>query len=471
MAREVIMPQMGLSMESGKITQWTKKSGDNVKAGEVILEVESDKATIQVEAVESGVLQIAVESDAGAVRVGTVIGYILAEGEATTRARVPAPQATRVVAPVASTLVKAGAAEQKKDGSGVRRLPSSPAARRRAGDLGVDWTLARPTGLRGQIKERDVLELSRASDQVGASPQDLQISPVARNIAESFGLNLAKLVSMFPGKRIERADVEQAIRFIIAGQQVPVPSNGLISGTPLTAQAPSAPPGQRQPMTNLRRLIADRMAQSAHATAPVTLTTEANATELVRLRETLKTDLFTKVTPSYNVLLAKLVAIALQEHPNLNATIEGNEIVSWESINVGIAVDTERGLVVPVMRNVQAKSLRQLTADAEELLGRASQGRSTPEELTGGTFTITNLGTYEIDAFTPIINLPECAVLGIGRLKRKLVVAADDTTAICTMLSLSLTFDHRLVDGAPAARFLQRVKQFVEQPYLWLTQD
>jgi pyruvate dehydrogenase E2 component (dihydrolipoamide acetyltransferase) len=224
-------------------------------------------------------------------------------------------------------------------------------------------------------------------------------------------------------------------------------------------------------MSNLRRLIADRMAQSARDTAPVTLTTEADATELVRLRETLKADPLTKVTLSYNVLLAKLVSIALLEHRDLNATVEGNEIIRWETVNVGIAVDTERGLVVPVLRNVQAKSLHQLAPEAEELLGRASQGRALPDELTDGTFTITNLGIYEIDTFTPIINLPECAVLGVGRLNRKPVVAAGDTTALRTMLALSLTFDHRLVDGAPAARFLQRVKQFVEQPYLWLTRE
>jgi pyruvate dehydrogenase E2 component (dihydrolipoamide acetyltransferase) len=209
------------------------------------------------------------------------------------------------------------------------------------------------------------------------------------------------------------------------------------------------------------------MALSAYTTAAVTLTTKADATELVRIREILKADGQSETVPSYNVLIACLVARALVEHPALNASIEGQEIVYWETANIGIAVDTPRGLVVPVLRDVQDKSVRAIAKQANDLLHRAAEGKAFPDELTGSTFTITNLGTYDIDAFTPIINPPECAVLGVGRLvKENLVV--DDQPAIRTMLALSLTFDHRLVDGAPAARFLQRVKHFIERPYLWL---
>jgi pyruvate dehydrogenase E2 component (dihydrolipoamide acetyltransferase) len=171
--------------------------------------------------------------------------------------------------------------------------------------------------------------------------------------------------------------------------------------------------------------------------------------------------------PSYNVLIAKLVAAALMEHPHLNASLDGDELVYWNTVNIGIAVDTERGLVVPVVPDVQEKSIRQLAPAVNDLLSRAADGKALPDELTGGTFTITNLGYLDIDAFTPIINPPECAVLGVGRLLEKMVVV-DGEPAIRTMVALSLTFDHRLVDGAPAARFLQRVKQYIEQPYLWL---
>jgi pyruvate dehydrogenase E2 component (dihydrolipoamide acetyltransferase) len=201
---------------------------------------------------------------------------------------------------------------------------------------------------------------------------------------------------------------------------------------------------------------------------PVTLATKVDATELVELREAIKKDRPERIPPSYNVLLAALVARALVDHPRLNASLRDDEIVFHETVNIGIAVDTERGLVVPVLCDVQTKSLPVLAEETDQLLTRAAQGKALPDELAGGTFTITNLGVYDIDAFTPIINLPECAVLGVGRLVPELILI-DGQPANRTMLTLSLTFDHRLVDGAPAARFLQRVKQFVEQPYLWLT--
>jgi pyruvate dehydrogenase E2 component (dihydrolipoamide acetyltransferase) len=174
------------------------------------------------------------------------------------------------------------------------------------------------------------------------------------------------------------------------------------------------------------------------------------------------------VVPSYNVLLTKIVAKALGEHPALNASMDGSDIVYPPTVNIGVAVDTERGLIVPVVRDVASKSVSDLTQEMNDLLGRAAQGKATADELTGGTFTITNLGVQDIDAFTPIINPPECAVLGIGRLRKQMVIVNDQPT-VRTMLVLSLTFDHRLVDGAPSARFLQRIKQLMEKPYLWIS--
>jgi pyruvate dehydrogenase E2 component (dihydrolipoamide acetyltransferase) len=175
--------------------------------------------------------------------------------------------------------------------------------------------------------------------------------------------------------------------------------------------------------------------------------------------------------PSYNDLLTKLLAVALLEHPGLNASLDDEHIVQHPFVHVGIAVDTERGLVVPVVRDAQSKSVQMITAESARLIEQVRAGKISPDDLRGGTFTITNLGMYEIDAFTPIINLPECAILGVGRIVAKQVVVDEEseTTAVRKMMALSLTFDHRLVDGGPAARFLQRVKQLVEHPYLWLT--
>jgi pyruvate dehydrogenase E2 component (dihydrolipoamide acetyltransferase) len=465
MAHEVVMPQLGLSMDSGEIIRWLKQPGDPVHPGELLLEVESDKSTVEVEAVEEGILHIVHGPGDGPIAVGEVIAYLLAEGELPPAGASPVPAAlpvtetfTPAIVTVAARTVPAAAAWPRPN-----RPPSSPAARRRAGELGVDWRRAAPTGRGGRIKERDVVALAAATAQ---QPVAVSISPVARRMAESAGLSLDALARQHPGRRLERADVEEAIRQKVSA----VPSAPAPAPVSWPAPSPAADhraPGQRKPASSLRRLIAERMAHSAHTTAPVTLTTEADATELVKIREGLKADPGTEVPPSYNALFAALTARALVEHPYMNATLDGADVVTWGTVNLGIAVDTERGLVVPVLRDVQTRPVRALAQEMGDLLGRASQGKALPDELTGGTFTLTNLGAYDIDAFTPIINPPECAVLGIGRLVQK-VVAVDGQPAVRTMVALSLTFDHRLVDGAPAARFLKRVKQFVEQPYLWL---
>jgi pyruvate dehydrogenase E2 component (dihydrolipoamide acetyltransferase) len=230
-------------------------------------------------------------------------------------------------------------------------------------------------------------------------------------------------------------------------------------------------------------VIAERMAAGAHTPAPVTLTSEVDATELVRMRLQLKAERVPgkgQVIPSYTDLLAKIVARALQDHPALNARLEGEgledgQLVIESAAHIGIAVDTERGLLVVVVRDVQAKSLLQVAEESQVLIERVRAGKVSAEDLRGSTFTITNLGMYDIDTFSPIINLPECAILGVGRIVPRQVVTLRPGTidevervSVRQMMMLSLTIDHRVVDGAPAARFLQRVKQLVEQPYLWL---
>jgi pyruvate dehydrogenase E2 component (dihydrolipoamide acetyltransferase) len=285
---------------------------------------------------------------------------------------------------------------------------------------------------------------------------------VARRLAESTGLDIQELARQHPGKRLERTDVEEAIKQRIQWSV----SAATVSSIP-TSGGPIKVEARREAVSGLRRVIASRMAVSSQTAAAVTLNTEVDATELSRIREEKKDDHQSDIIPSYNTLIVKLVAKALLEHPSLNASLDNETIIFWEGVNIGVAVDTDRGLVVPVVRDVQAKSIGQLTVEMTELLSRAKEGKALPDELSGGTFTITNLGIYDIDSFTPIINSPECAVLGIGRLVDRWVVI-DRKPAIRTMMSLSLTFDHRLVDGAPAARFLQRIKQLVERPYIWL---
>jgi pyruvate dehydrogenase E2 component (dihydrolipoamide acetyltransferase) len=218
------------------------------------------------------------------------------------------------------------------------------------------------------------------------------------------------------------------------------------------------------PIRGVRAAVAEHMHRSATITASVTLNAEADATALVDLRKRLLQD---ELDVSYNDLLLYILGQALQDHPRLNATLTGDTIKLWKPIHVGLGVDTRRGLLVPVIRDVNRKGLLELTQETRELVQRATRGQCTPEELDAGTFTLTNLGMFGIDSFTPIINLPESAILGVGRIKKRPAVLDEQLVARDTMW-LSLTFDHRLVDGAPAASFLQQVVRLIEHPNLLL---
>jgi pyruvate dehydrogenase E2 component (dihydrolipoamide acetyltransferase) len=461
-------------METGRLGEWLKKDGDQVAAGELLFTVEGDKATQEVEALDSGILRIPPDAPPPGkeVPVGTLLGYLLAPGEEIEASSSKPEAGTSKLEAIAQVLPLTSF---QQPASSNQPPAISPRARRVAGELGVDWTGLTGSGRTGRIVERDVRQAAAAAQ--AAPPASERISPLARRLAAELGVDVDALAARMPGKRIERSDIEaEAERLKVERLQVSTPTAPAIPVALAMQSASSLPAGNLIPITTVRRAIADRMAASAHTVASVTLTTEADATELVRLRRQLKDDTVgaglasAQPVPSYNDLLAKLTAQALLEHPMVNARFEGDTILQAATANIGVAVDTDRGLLVPVLRDVQSKSLRQIARESAALIEKARTGRVTVDELQGGTFTITNLGMYEIDAFTPIINLPECAILGVGRIVPKQVVvdAEAERVAIRQMVFLSLTFDHRLVDGAPAARFLQRVKQFVEKPYLWL---
>jgi pyruvate dehydrogenase E2 component (dihydrolipoamide acetyltransferase) len=483
---EIVMPQLGLSMDSGIIVRWLKKPGDLVKQGEILLEVETDKSVVEVEAVTNGRLQIEHGPEDGPINVGSLIGYLLAEGESVPVSSNDSQKKSSEETAVSRLQPDLLSQPTRVHDDNRRRPPSTPAARRRAVELGIDWHLTLPGGLRGQVREQDVIAYAdklRVGKPVlpTQSPalSDVDITPVARRMAEAAGLDLRDLAKRHPGKRLDREDIEQAIQ---NSHSTPISTKSLSSLQPSTIQNPAwatqpawpldelqlSLPARHEPIGLLRRVVAEHMGASVHTGAAVTLTTKADATELVRLRNAMKAAGSIQPVPSYNVLLAVLVARALVMHPLLNASLNGEEILYWETVNVGIAVDTERGLVVPVLWDVASKSMGQLSVEAEDLLGRAAAGKAQPDELSGGTFTITNLGSMDVDFFTPIINPPQCAVLGLGRLNKEFMAGENDEPIVRTMLPLSLTFDHRLVDGGPAAHFLKQVKQFVEQPYLWL---
>ena len=441
MAIELVMPRLGWQMEEGILVEWIRRDGDKITAGDILFTVETDKALNEIEALDSGTLGIPPNSPApgSTLPVGTVIGFLLESGEEMPELpELPEDTATAPAPEPPSGAATAPARPSPAPTTDTAAPTISPRARRVATELGVDWAQLQGSGRSGRIVERDV----RAA--AGAQPQ-IKASPVARRLAEELGVDLARIT---PGKRgrIEKADVEAA-------------------AAPLEAD-------RRTPMSSVRQITADRMAASARATAPVTLHTEVDATELVRLRAQLMDDGNSeRVVPSYNDLLAKATAQALIEHPQMNAQLlDSGEVLEMAAVHIGLAVDTKRGLLVPILRDVQAKTLLQVAAESADLVAAATRSSLGPDAMRGGTFTITNLGMYEIDSFTPIVNLPECAILGVGRIVPKQVVTdpAAERVEIRHMMVLSLTFDHRLVDGAPAGRFLQRLKQLVEQPYLWL---
>lgn len=450
MAIEIVMPKLGWTMEEGVLDEWVKNDGEQVQAGDIIFVVESDKALQEIEAFDSGILRILPDAPpvGSTVKIGELLAYLVQPGEAPPfelKAADEAPASATSSEPPgmpASAGQTASTKERRPPRNG--RPAASPRAKRIAAELNIDWTTLTGSGKSGRIVERDIR--AAAAKAPADDEKDLRITPLARRVALDAGLNLDDLATRFAGARITRADVEK-----------------------LAAERQVVPDDKRSAMTNIRRVTRDRMVESARTTAPVTLTSEVDATELLQLRRNLKAD-GADIVPTYTDLLAKLVGRALREHPALNASIAGDEIVMRGAINIALAVDTERGLLAPVLRNADLLSLLELATASAELVDLARGGALKPEHLADATFTISNLGMYDIDAFTPIISLPQAAVLGAGRIRPRHVVIDTEAerSAIRHMMTLSLTFDHRLVDGAPAARFLQRVKQYVETPYLWL---
>ncbi len=432
MAIEIVMPRLGWNMEAGTVVEWLKHDGDQVKEGEYLFLVESDKATTEVESLDSGILRI----PGNALRVGeelpvgTILAYLVAEGE-----NVPSGEQAAGSGQRAAN----GAQQAAGSGQGIRAALEPPSLPQSSVPVGIP------------------------SPQSSISPA---ASPRAIRVAGELGVDWTKLTGTGGGGRIVERDVQASFERMTPAA-VPAP--------PVAASAPPAPVAETQatPISSMRRIIGERMALSAHTAAPVTLTTEVDATALVRLRDDIAGALAggDASVPTYNDLFARLVAVALQEFPDLNSSLVDGGIVRHDAVHMGIAVDTERGLLVPVIRDAHAKSLQAIATESARLIGQSRAGKAARDDLQGGTFTITNLGMYDIDAFTPIINLPECAILGIGRIVARPVVVdeAAETVAVRKMVALSLTFDHRVVDGAPAARFLKRIKQFIEQPLVWLT--
>ncbi len=466
MAEALFIPKLGNTVEEVTLIEWTVANGTGVKLGQELLEIETDKAVFNVEATADGILHHGpfVAGDVLPVlEVVAVIGTVEDSWDSHQASASPTTTAAKeIVAEAVANSVEvemdiAVAVLPTTQIESSERLFISPRARKLAENKGIDLNALMPTGPNGRIVERDVLAYLEARPSA---------SPVARKMAEEAGINVYDIAGSGPGGRIVRRDVELAL----AVETVPAPAAAApaaVAQPPL--QLPDAEVSERLPLKGIRGIIADRMGASVHTTARVTIVMEVDATEFVDVRARLKTAVGDSwgFAPGYNDLLALVVAKALREHPHMNARLAADAVEHLAHINLGMAVDTERGLMVPVIRDADQKGLHAFGAEFRELVEKARIGRALPDDLSGGTFTITNLGMYDVDAFTPVINLPEAAILGVGRIAPKPVVVEGEIV-VRQMWTLSLVFDHRLVDGAPAARFLQAIKQMIEEPYLLL---
>ncbi len=458
MAKDVIMPALGMAQETGILLQWLKAAGETVTQGEPLMEVETDKATVEIEAPASGILARVIANPGDEIPVGQVIAVILAPGESV------GEQGTR------------GAEEQKDEKLSAfvaSAVIASPVAARMAAEHNVDLAQVKPQG--GRVQKADLLAYLEAKANSGQRyPKGISLvvggqllaSPKARRLAAERGLELATLKGSGPDGAVLAADVEEAMTrrdedAITRGHE----AEQIFSSPHLVASSEdaSSPPRLLASLTmsKMWRVAAERLTQSWTTIPHFYLIREANASQLTEWRGKAQARATEKIT--YTDLLVKIVATSLRRHPRLNAMWQEGSILLNEEVNLGLAVAIEDGLVVPVIHQANQLGLNELAARRKELVARAQAGKLSLADISGGTFTISNLGMYGVDAFNAIINPPQAAILAVSRIADR-VVPVNGQPAVQPMITFSLSCDHRVVDGARGAQFLQTLAELVEEP-------
>lgn len=428
MPYEFKLPDLSSEVDEGIVVAWFKREGASVTEGERLLEVQLQKVSYEVNAPASGTLHKIFAPRDAVIKTGQTLALILLPGESLPDA---APAPAQALAPHIAPA------------SGETFVPASPAARRLARERGIDLAQVQGSGAEGRVSEEDVLQYMAAQERARAAApptptRELRASPLAKRLAQEYGIDLTSIRAAAADGRITEQDVRAAIEARAAAANV-----------------------KTETLSPTRKIIAQRMTASLQTAAQLTLVAEADVTKLVILREKLKKEF----AVTYTDLIVQAVARALAEHPELNARLVGEELQIFQDVNIGIAVARDAGLIVPVLRAVNKKSLRDISSQAKALAERAHANTLTEPDLSGGTFTVTNLGMYGIDAFTPILNPPEVAILGVGRIAEKATRKSERGGVLWKqVLTLSLTIDHRAVDGAPAAAFLQSVVKQLAAP-------
>lgn len=426
MGQLIVMPKLGLTMTEGKIIKWYKQEGDVIEKGEAIFGVETDKLTNDIEASTSGVLRKIIHAG-GVVQVLKPVGIIAEANE----------DISNLLAQTESTPVHAAEAvkpiqqmEKQIDNTG-NRVMASPKAKKLAKELGIELENITGTGISGSITEQDVLNYD-------ASPQSkVKSSPAAEKLAMGLGIDMDQIQK---ADRIMKEDVVGYWNF-------------------KRLQEMAQPKEYRKGMNAMRRVISERMSLSQSISATVNYNLSVDTREIQRLREKLK-PVF-KVT--YTDIIVKVLSRVLLEFPLLNCSVDNDEIITRNYVNIGVAVALKEGLIVPVIKYANVKGLEAISEEIKDLAEKARTNELQPDEMTGGTFTVTNIGMYGIESFTPIINQPEVAILGINTIK-DVATNVNGQLQFIPMMNLSLTADHRVVDGSVAAQFTNRVKEYMENP-------
>ena len=432
MAAEFTMPQLGLTMTEGTIVQWLKSVNDPVALGDILVEVETEKVNFQVESTLEGVLLEILVPEGSTVPVKAPLAVIGAPGETVDRTSSGTPEA--VASPAAAASAPAAAPlRQGPQGSG--QIKASPLARRTAREQDVSLAEVEGSGPGGRIVERDVLRHRKESKP--------KVRPLAQKVADDFQVDLG---SIHKDTRIMKEDVEAQL------SQGPVPSVARDSAVSV-------------PLAGMRKVIAERLSQSWQNSPHVNMTMEVDMTAAAAMKKRLAQ--VTGGNISFTDIIVKCTAQALADFPMLNSSLIDGNIVSHGEVHIGIAVALEKGLTVPVVRNANHKTIARLREEIADLSAKARKGELSAAELSGGTFTVTNLGMFGVDHFTPIINPPQSAILGVCRIVERPVVA-DGAVTVRPLMNLCLSFDHRLVDGSVGAQFLARLRLLLEEPLLLL---
>jgi len=426
MAKVIVMPKLGLTMKKGKIVKWYKKENEEVKKGDKLFSIETDKLTNDFVADEDGILLKIIENENSTVDCLKPVAIIGNAGDDISNLLGDAKNTASLQEKNEEKSIKTIEADTKSE----EKVKISPVAKKLAIENKIDFTKIKGSGPNGRIVLEDIQKELENKNKT-------RITPTAEVIAESIGVDASEI------NKQARIDKEDILRY----------------NTNKAYDNLVQPVDKRTPMSTMRKIISERMTQSAFTAPTVNYTISVDMTKLKEIKEEISREY--KIT--YTDLIVKITSVVLLDFPLLNSSIDGEEIITRNYVNMGVAVALDEGLLVPVVTNSHIKSLRQISLEINDLTYRAKTNQLTTDELDGGTFTITNIGKYGVESFTPIINQPQSAILGINAIIDKPIVKNEQIN-ITSVMNLSLTADHRTVDGAVAAQFLQKLKTSLENP-------